>query len=162
MKSWHQQSLRLGIFFIVIIWLVAYYFTRPSTALAPDVIATPSICFDEHCFGLEIVTTDAEKAKWLMFRESLGATSGMLFRYDEPGVRYFWMKNTLIPLDIIWLDENWEVVYIENAQPCDESVTPRCPGFGPSQPVQHILEINGWMAQQKGIAIGDRWTFTKK
>ena len=73
------------------------------------------ICFKDSCFDIEIADSDEERTRGLMYRESLCSGCGMLFVYGEEGNYKFWMKNTLIPLDIVWLDEDLEVVYISNA-----------------------------------------------
>ncbi|MBI2057274.1 DUF192 domain-containing protein [Candidatus Pacearchaeota archaeon] len=77
------------------------------------------VCFSEKCFDVEIASTQEELSKGLMFRESLDENSGMLFIFQEERAYNFWMKNTLISLDIIWINSNKEVIFIEhNAQPC--------------------------------------------
>jgi len=76
------------------------------------------VCYEENCFDVEIVDSDIDRAEGLMFRESLCDDCGMLFIFDENGRYPFWMKNTLIYLDIIWIDENKEIVFItEKAEP---------------------------------------------
>ncbi|HHB80688.1 MAG TPA: DUF192 domain-containing protein [Aliiroseovarius sp.] len=100
-------------------------------------------------FGVEIADTPAEQARGLMFRESLGASKGMLFVYDRPGAPAFWMKNTLIPLDMLFITPEGVVQYVHaNAIPGD--LTPISGGPG----VQYVLEIKGGMAARLGIAPG--------
>ena len=70
------------------------------------------ICFKEYCFSVELATTDQERARGLMYREAVNNNSGMLFIFNQPDRHSFWMKNTLIPLDIIWLNDNKQVVFI--------------------------------------------------
>lgn len=71
------------------------------------------ICFQENCFEVELAITTEEITKGLMFRKELPQNKGMLFIFAKEGIRSFWMKNTLIPLDIIWLNKNKEVVFIK-------------------------------------------------
>ena len=100
-------------------------------------------------FNVEVADDVQEHAKGLMHRENLPASAGMLFIYDRPHHARFWMKNTLIPLDMIFLDSAGRVLRIaQNAIPLDE--TPIDGGEG----VLMILEINGGMAQGLGITVG--------
>ncbi|KPD11922.1 DUF192 domain-containing protein [Phaeobacter sp. 11ANDIMAR09] len=100
-------------------------------------------------FSVEIADDEAERAQGLMFRESLARGAGMLFVYPEPQTAAFWMKNTLIPLDIIFLDQTGRVIQIQaNAIPGD--LTP-LPG---GDNVFAVLEINGGLAARYGISIG--------
>lgn len=100
-------------------------------------------------FSVEVVDTDESRARGLMFRESLPTASGMLFVYDQPGPRAFWMRNTLIPLDIIFADPSGTVVRVAaDAVPLDETPIP-----GPES-TQYILEINGGLADRLGITEG--------
>ncbi len=85
-----------------------------------------------------------------MFRESMPTSAGMLFVYDRPQRASFWMRNTLIPLDMVFADENGVVTRIhENAVPLDETGIDGGPG------VQFVLEINGGLAARLGLDVGD-------
>ena len=109
------------------------------------------------CFYVEIADTTEKQTKGLMNRENLDENRGMLFIFDNEGIYSFWMKNTLIPLDIIWLNENKEVVFIKNnAQPCEEE---NCPSIKPDKEAKYVLEINGGMVDKIGLKIGDYLTF---
>ena len=80
---------------------------------------------------------------------------GMFFIFESEGTYPFWMKNTLIPLDIIWIDNRNKIVYIaENAQPCPAS-TLICPSISPLGNAKYVLEINGGLCQALGIKAGD-------
>lgn len=117
------------------------------------------VCFEENCFFVELAETEAEKSKGLMFRESLNEEEGMLFIYEEESKYNFWMKSTLISLDIIWIDSNFEVVYIEhNAQPCNDFF---CESINPGRDAKYILEINGGKSVEIGLGIGDKVEFYK-
>jgi uncharacterized membrane protein (UPF0127 family) len=93
-----------------------------------------------------------------MFRRNLSADAGMLFIYDSEGDYIFWMKNTLIPLDMIWLDSNLRVVHIETATPCQSDP---CPTYDARANSKYILEVNGGYAKEHGISEGDAATFRK-
>ena len=100
-------------------------------------------------FTVEVADEGAERAQGLMFRESMPRSAGMLFVYEAPQRASFWMKNTLIPLDMIFADETGRVTRVHsNAVPGD--TTPIDGGEG----VQFVLEINGGLATRLGIGEG--------
>ena len=100
-------------------------------------------------FNIEIARTPAEQAQGLMFRENMPQFSGMLFTYDRPHSVSFWMKNTLIPLDMLFIDETGVVKRVHsNAVPLD--TTPISGGDG----VQYVLEINGGLANMLRLTEG--------
>jgi uncharacterized membrane protein (UPF0127 family) len=114
------------------------------------------VCIEQTCFEAEIADSPKERAKGLMFREKLEEDKGMLFVYPEERTYNFWMKNTLIPLDIIWISADKRIVHIEEAMPCEEEP---CKIYSPEKEAQFILEIKGGMAEKKGIEIGDEAGF---
>ena len=112
---------------------------------------------DGFCFRTEVVQTPGERAKGLMFRESLGQDRGMLFIFPEENAHAFWMKNTLIPLDIIWINSAKEVVFMaEGVQPCLDD---NCETITPDSGTRYVLEVNAGAAAERGIKIGDRLDF---
>ncbi len=111
------------------------------------------VIINEKSFNVEIADNPAERAQGLMFRKELKENSGMLFIFPSSEKYSFWMKNTFIPLDIIWIDENLEIVYIhENAQPCKDE----CNSITPDKEAKYILEINSGLSERYGIEIGNR------
>lgn len=106
---------------------------------------------------VELAETQEQQMKGLMFRENL--TGGMLFIYNEENQRSFWMKNTLIPLDIIWIDENKTIVDIkENAMPCKVK---KCEVYYPDKEALYVLEINAGLAKEKNLSVGDKVDFVR-
>lgn len=102
-------------------------------------------------FQVEIAATQAEQARGLMFRKSLAPDRGMLFTYKRPQPAAYWMKNTLIPLDIIYIQPDGRILSIvRNARPYDETPLPS------GGLVLGVLEIAGGRAAQLGILPGDR------
>jgi uncharacterized membrane protein (UPF0127 family) len=102
-------------------------------------------------FRVEVARTSEEQAKGLMFRRAMGADEGMLFPFDPPRQVSFWMKNTVMPLDIVFIGTDRRVLNISaNAEPY--SLDPR-PSAGA---VSAVLELNGGRAAQLGIAPGAR------
>jgi uncharacterized membrane protein (UPF0127 family) len=100
-------------------------------------------------FHVEVMDTAGERAQGLMNRESLPRFSGMLFVYDRPQPVAFWMKNTLIPLDMLFFDSAGRLTRIKaGAQPLDETPVPG------GDAVQYVLEINGGLAAELGIELG--------
>lgn len=100
-------------------------------------------------FSVEVADTDAERAQGLMHRETLPKSSGMLFVYETPRRAGFWMKNTLIPLDMIFADVTGLVTRVhENAKPLDTT------SIDGGENVAFVLEINGGLAKRLGITEG--------
>jgi hypothetical protein len=103
--------------------------------------------------SLEVARTPEEQAMGLMYRTSLAADRGMLFPFEPPRPVSFWMKNTLIPLDMVFL-RNGEVKAIAaNVPPC--TTTP-CPSYGPSTEIDQVIELRGGRAAELGLKVGDR------
>lgn len=112
------------------------------------------VFINDNCFYVELATTPDDRARGLMFREHLDPDKGMLFIFEEEGVHPFWMKNTLIPLDIIWISEDKEVVFIsKNTQPCKTDI---CPSINPSKKAKYVLEVNGGISDKIGLNVGDK------
>lgn len=116
------------------------------------------VCFDGGCFKVELAVTAEAQRKGLMFRESLDADAGMLFIYEETSLPVMYMKNTLIPLDLIWLNRKKEVVQIQSRAPICQAEP--CPRYYPSEPSRYVLEIRAGRAEQIGLRIGDRARFS--
>ena len=116
-----------------------------------------SICFSGRCFNAEIASSFIARIKGLMFREFLADDAGMFFVFSNEDKYAFWMKSTLIPLDMIWISKNKEVVYIaKNVQPCKSVI---CPSVSPDRPALYVLEINGGKADEIGLKIGNKAEF---
>jgi len=116
------------------------------------------VCFNPPaggCFDVELAQTPAQQTQGLMFRKSLAPDKGMLFVFDKEGNYPFWMKNTLISLDMVWINQNNEVVFIEkSAQPCGNENL--CPTINSNQNAKYVLEINGGTAKKTGLELGDK------
>jgi uncharacterized protein len=105
----------------------------------------------EHSFDIEVMTTNGERAKGLMFRRSLPAKSGMLFVYDRPQAATMWMKNTYIPLDMVFIAEGGEVHRIEaNTEPFSTAL------ISSEGDIIAVLELNAGEAARIGLKRGDR------
>lgn len=102
---------------------------------------------------VEISDNPQKLEQGLMFRESLPEDDGMLFVFPQSGNYAFWMKNTLIPLDAVYLDANGTIVDIIQMEPC---ISDPCPNYVPDAEARYVLEVNKGFSERHGIAIGDR------
>ncbi len=115
------------------------------------------ICINDNCFKVEIADNQASRETGLMNRESLELNQGMLFVFEDNSQHGFWMKNTLIPLDMIWISENKEIVAIKkDAQPC---LTEDCLVIVPKADSKYVLEINSNLSEHFGFKLGDKVKF---
>jgi uncharacterized membrane protein (UPF0127 family) len=102
-------------------------------------------------FYADYAVTDQEKSNGLMFVETLDDDYAMIFLNNAPQYTKFWMKNTLIPLDMLFFDSNNNLIHIEhNAVPHDLSLR------GPNKPICTVIEIKGGLAKTQGIQVGDK------
>src|SRR3982750_960925 len=125
--------------------------TPPSLSKATVTIDTGE---RQLAFSVELALTPADQNRGLMFRPSLGAAEGMLFVFDQQSVHTFWMKNTLIPLDMLFIDKDRLIVgIVENAEPQTE------PGRSVGKPSQYVLEIGGGLSGKLGLRAGQLVNF---
>lgn len=105
-------------------------------------------------FIVEIADTPEKHARGLMFRRSLKDDRGMLFIFGEDDYRSFWMKNTMIPLDIIYLNRERQIVDMHLSVPpcCGDP----CPAYVSKFPARYVLELKGGMAEKLNLKIGDK------
>jgi len=157
-------TLKSLILFGFILITLGIFFSFSNILLSPTITEKDisQVCFGQPpatggCFFVETAKTPAERENGLMFRESLSRDSGMFFIFEKTGIYSMWMKNMLIPLDIIWLDENNKVVFIkQNALPCTDS---ECESIKPAEQALYALEINAGLAQELRINVGDSAAF---
>ncbi len=124
--------------------------THPESGLAVIPLSVTS-AKGEHGFRVELAKSRFEQAKGLMFRTAMGADEGMLFPLDPPRTASFWMKNTVIPLDIVFIGRNRRILNIyDNAEPYNER-----PILSEGEAAA-VLELNGGRAAQLGITAGDK------
>jgi uncharacterized protein len=143
------------IFLLILLLIIALSFVvfLGDLLMKKEIIDIKTVSFGNSRFEVKVAYTPEDRARGLMFREQLPRDKGMLFIFDKPGVYRFWMKNTLISLDIIWLNENKEIVFIEhNVLPCKKDY---CPNYGSEKESKYVLEINGGLAEDLGLKIGD-------
>ena len=116
------------------------------------------IAIEGVVFEVELATTPQERAKGLADRKELCDQCGMLFIFDKKDYHSFWMRNTLIPLDIIWLDEDWQVVdFIAWAQPQGARSLSDLPVYQPKKMAQFVLEVPGGTTKRiQNFKVGTR------
>ena len=128
----------------------------PKASVTPPATPAPAgpraVLPSGRTYSLEVARTPQQQEQGLMFRESLPERTGMLFPFTEKGVHHFWMKNTMIPLDMIWMDPEGKVIFVSaNTPPCKADP---CPSYGPDFPAASVLEIAGGNAAKESIVIG--------
>jgi hypothetical protein len=106
---------------------------------------------------VELAVTDEERARGLMFRDKVLPEQGMLFVFEEEDLHSFWMKNTLVPLDMLWLGRDRRIIHIaRNVPPC---AAEPCPTYGPEIPALFVLELRAGQADILGLKLQDRLEF---
>ncbi len=142
---------RYSSFYVLVLLLMASIIALSGCSPQPEV------CFGDTCFMIDLAQTPKERQNGLMHKTAMDPDKGMLFLFDEEKIYSFWMKNTLIPLDMVWLDNNDTVVYIQrHAQPCnndDRKLSDTCPTYTPDRPALFVVEVNAGMLP-KEVTVG--------
>ncbi len=138
-----RKTLGFLVVAIVLLFLLISY--RPETKFT-------SVCFSNVCITAEIADTPAKHSQGLMFREELEENEGMLFVFGSEGIYPFWMKNTHIPLDIIWIDRNSTIVHVEHAVP----YTGNYLLYSSNMPAKYVIEIKAGFVENNKINLGDK------
>lgn len=108
----------------------------------------------------EMAIEYAEMVRGLMFRDSIAADRGMLFLHNKMGKYPYWMYQVRIPLDIIWMNHDKQVVEIlANVPPCPSAKSSECPTHGGTQEAQFVLELGSGMAAKYEVAVGTKIDF---
>jgi uncharacterized membrane protein (UPF0127 family) len=151
-----MKGLKIAILSLAVLsaGLGAYQYYEASSDERPLEGNQTEIYFESHSFEVEIADSPEERARGLMFREELGENQGMLFVYKEEADRSFWMKNTLIPLDIIFLNSDLEVINIEKADPEPDTSDENLASYRSERPAQYVLEINQNRSEEIGLEKG--------
>lgn len=134
----------------VMVGLAILALPRSNKNATVSQINTSSVEINNRKIDVEIAKTSQKQKLGLCCRDSLAEDKGMLFVYDNSAVRKFWMKDTRIPLDMYWLDEQNKIIYIEH------SVQPESypKSFGSDLPSRYVLETNAGYAKTHGIQVG--------
>ena len=138
--------------FLLFIFFGPFFYSSPILGQRMGQVEALSQKTGRSCiFTVEIAETKDERSRGLMFREALDPHAGMLFIFPDQDLRIFWMKNTKIPLDLIFMDDNKRIVHIHhNATPMSEA------NISSRVPARYVLEVNAGMANKCGLARGDK------
>lgn len=125
-----------------------------APAPAPVAANEPRVTFPNgDVIAVEIAANPELRAQGLMYRDQLRPSSGMLFFFPEDGDYGFWMKNTMIPLDMIWIDSGRRIVHIKtDVPPCKADP---CPSYEPGVTARYVLEVAAGEAAKRGWKVGD-------
>jgi len=150
-----MKHTKIALGLIVSVAVLALFFSfssRPPTCQKTGGITVVDI--GSTHVNAEVADTPENITRGLMFRTSLGENAGMLFVFDRDEIYNFWMKNTKIPLDMLWIDGNRRIVHIEkNVQPCTGDP---CPTYSPSKTARYVLEVNANFTAAHNISVGDK------
>lgn len=118
---------------------------------------TNTVTINNYVFNVEVARTFQQKETGLMFRTVLPSDSAMIFLFDDDSGKDIWMRNCKIPLDVIWIDAQGQVVDIkENVPPCTENTLPEeCPHFGGLVSSRHFIEFSAGTIAKVKIKLGD-------
>ncbi len=156
-----KSYLLIASIILVLVILILISMVPQKTTTKWDDNQTVEVCFNlqSTCINAEMAYSDEKKQTGLMNQTFLGPSSGMLFPYDKRGIYSFWMSETQLPLDIIWISSDMKIVYIANAIPCPENK--QCEIYTPTKPAQYVLEVNSGFASQHNLQIGDEITINR-
>lgn len=143
---------------IIVIAAAANIIGRHKSETGQAIVKLPASDGRSVEIRAEVASTGQQRETGLMFRKSLGRNEGMLFLFPDLAVRNFWMKNTLIPLDMIFISENLTIIRIHHAVPC---TTDPCPTYSSGEPAKYVLEVNGNATADYDIRAGSRVEITQ-
>lgn len=133
--------------------------TRPASAAPSDETLIPITTPAGATIIAELADTTNKRARGLMFRDSLAKDRGMLFTFTEPQHWTFWMKNTRIPLDIVWMNEKKTIVHVEPNVPACRRTDDGCPQYQPNDPALYVLELAAGTAASLNLQRGSTLRF---
>lgn len=136
--------------------LLSVLLTMAGCAGAAPRTTAPAVQLHGHRFSTEIVADEASRERGLMMRTELPADHSMLFVFPDVELRWFWMKNTLIPLDILYFDASRKLVSMQlDVPPCKADP---CPSYPSDAPARYVLELKAGTARSIGAQVGDELT----
>lgn len=128
---------------------------QPEAELGQTLPVSAQVTIANQIIQLEVAKTPQQQAIGLMFRKQLADDRGMLFPFDSARQVSFWMKNVMIPLDMVFLRNGRVAAIALNVPPC---VTDPCPTYGPDEDIDQVIELRGGRAKELGLKLGDRLT----
>ena len=140
-------------FLTVVVSLLGLYGQSPQEKLDETTVRFPS----GRKVQAELAVTSEQRARGLMFRDSLDPDRGMLFVFPQTDFHAFWMKNCRFPIDIVWLSADKRIVHIERAvPPCTEDP---CPNYGPMRKAKYVIELVADFSKKENLRLGDSVDF---
>ncbi len=150
MKFEKYFILFLGLFFVFIFFFINIKTERDKN----KGVEFLELCLKQHCFDVEVAKTKEERMLGLMYREELPQKKGIFLIFEDERVQQIWMKNVLIPLDIVWINSDLEIVLIEeDVPPCREEP---CRIYKNRTPALYVLELNAGKIKETGVKEGDK------
>ena len=108
----------------------------------------------------ETMRDEIELLKGMMFRENMASNRGMLFVHPDENIYHYWMYQTKIPLDIIWMDRDRRIVEMSlDTPPCKSASAKECPNYGGNYKSKYVLEVGAGIAAKNGLKVGDTLNF---
>ncbi len=155
-----KKNLIFAVTAVVLIGLLAWMFgpkTQPSGSTEPK---KATLLINGQTINVTLPKSDLELAKGLMGVETMPENEGMLFEFSNSDKHAFWMYKTLIPLDILWINERKDIVYIsKHTPPCKQLNPLKCPTYAPDAPAKFVLELNAGWADKYKVLVGNTVTF---
>lgn len=154
-----MKSIFIWLFFLILIAFGALFILSDESKKEEKVAINPTtinyVKINDAIVEVDIASSDVERARGLSGRTNLAENSGLLFVFDRPSRNMFWMKDMNFPIDIIWLDENKKIIYIQ--QKLSPKTYPEV--FGPEASSLYVLEVNSNFTKKHNIKIGDQVSF---
>lgn len=149
----------LGVFALSMVWLggtlLRTQVVSPTPPASPSAgLSTRTLSIGNSSLSVEIADTEELWKRGLSGREALSENSGMIFVFPEPKPQIFWMKNTRIPLDILWVHEG-RVMGINNMQPEPGTPDDQLQRYASPEPVEWVIEVNAGWVKAHGVHVGD-------
>ncbi|MFH0738148.1 MAG: DUF192 domain-containing protein [Candidatus Micrarchaeota archaeon] len=135
--------------FAILLILIIFFITAKGEKRRVTLINAEGARFP---IDVEIANNSLTRAKGLMGRQTLGENEGMLFIFDKSGIYPFWMLNTTIPLDAVYIAENGSIVDIIEMEPCGLNIT-KCRLYTPKAEARYVLEVNRGFSARLGVSV---------
>lgn len=153
-----------AIFTLALVWIMSFDMCEITNFCQDDKLTENKITIyiqknngETIPIKVEVADSSKEIEKGLMYREELSYESGMIFIMPYERDWHFWMKNTKIPLDMIFVDKNLDIIHVkERAEPC---LTENCESYNSNNSVNYIIEVNAGWTFDKGVKAGDKVMF---
>ena len=145
----------------IVILAAALFAVGCGTSNITDELNLTQVTFPNGVkINAETMRNEAELMRGLMFRESLAPNRGMLFIHPSESTFHYWMYQTKIPLDLIWMDHDRRIVEMSlDTPPCRSSSAKECPNYGGNFKSKYVLEVNAGIARKNGLKTGDTLDF---